>query len=118
MKTFLFLFIPLFIYPQQTLLEEELDSAFINAKKGIYWALSNIKPGKNIPGKELIADNKLYAVVKLTREIDGVKIESKGFHNSVEVSVKLYRSEDFLESEGYLKREVPPEKPVTKKRKL
>jgi hypothetical protein len=116
MKTFLFILFPFIIFPQQAL-EGELDSAFINAKKGIYWALSNINPVKNLLNKELIAGNKLYAVVKLSKEVDGIKIESKGYHNSVEVAVKVYRSDDFLEKEGYLKKEVPAEAPV-KKRKL
>jgi hypothetical protein len=116
MKMLIFLLFPVFIFPQQTL-EEELDSAFINAKKGVYWALSNMKPDKNITGKELIADNKVYAAVKLTREIDGVKIESKGFYKSTEVSVKIYRSDDYLINEGYLKEEIPEETGV-KKRKL
>jgi hypothetical protein len=115
MKLFFFLFFPVFLYSQQTL-EQELDSALINAKKGIYWALANFNPDKNQLNKELIADNKLYSVVKLTKEIDGIKIESKGFFNSVEISVKVYRSDDYLQKEGYLKKEDTAE-PV-KKRKL
>ncbi len=115
MKLVLICFFPFLLLPQQVM-EEEMDSAFINARKGIYWALSNIKPDKNRIDKELIADNKLYASVKLYREVDGVKIESRGFFSSTEVLVKLYRSDDYLEKEGYLKKE-PPEEPVKKKKK-
>lgn len=113
---FLSLF-PFIIFSQQSV-EDELDSAFINAKKGIYWCLSNVDTGKNRIDKDLIFDNRLYASVKIQREVDGVKIESKGFYNSTEVFVKVYRSDDFLEKEGYLKKVIPESTPEKKKKKL
>jgi hypothetical protein len=115
MKIMVFFLLSICVYPQM-MLEEELDSAFLNAKKGIYWAMSNINPVKNSLHKELIADNKLYSVVKLKKEVDGVKIESKGFHNSSEVLLKVYRSNDFLEKEGYLKKETEEAGAKKKKR--
>lgn len=105
------------LFPQQSM-EDELNSAFINARKGLYWALSNIDTGKNRISKELISENKLIAQVKLIREIDGVRIEAKGFDNSSEVTVKLYRSDSFLEKEGYLKKPLPPDSTERKKKKL
>jgi hypothetical protein len=46
----------------------------------------------------------LYAKVKLDKEIFGIKIESKGFNNSNEVTITLYKSDESLVKEGYLKK--------------
>jgi hypothetical protein len=115
MKLLIFSLFPFVLFSQQ-LIEDELDSAMVNAKKGIYWALSNLDYNKNRSDKELIFDNKLFASVKLSKEVDGIKIESKGFFNSTEVSVKIYRSEDFLLKEGYLKKDLPEEVGIKKKK--
>lgn len=120
MKTFLFALLPYILIFSQESLEQDLDSAFINMKKGIYFALSNIDPAKSSISRELISENKLISQVKLSKEIDGVKIESTGYFNSAEMTVKLYRSQDFLLREGYIKSTVPdePEKKKKKKRDL
>jgi hypothetical protein len=81
--------------------ETDLDIAFQNAKKGLYWALSNIPEKKSKLEQELIADDKLYCEVKLYKEVNGVKVESTGFHQTNQVKIIIYKSNDNLEKEGY-----------------
>ncbi len=101
---FLLITIPLG-YSFQSSTEDNIDKAYQNAKKGIYWALANIPERKEHLSNELIADDILYADVKLSKEIDGVKIESEGFYNSNSVSIKIYKSNSSLIKEGYLRPE-------------
>jgi len=86
----------------QEKLESDIDYAYQNAKKGIYWALSNIPEKKTKLESDLIADDKLYAVVKLHKEVNGIKVESTGYFHSNEVRIKIYKSFDSLENDGYL----------------
>lgn len=88
----------------QEKLESDIDYAYQNAKKGIYWALSNIPEKKTKLESELIADDKLYAEVKLYKEVNGIKVESTGFYHSNEVRIKIYKSFDNLEKDGYLRK--------------
>ena len=97
---FLVISIPAFC---QTDLESDIDSALQNAKKGVYWVLNNIPEKKSKLDNELISENKLYSSVKLTKEINGFKIESTGYHNSYSVTIKLFRSDDNLINDGYIK---------------
>jgi hypothetical protein len=85
--------------------EENINSAFQNAKKGLTYALSNIPENKSRLNHELIDQNRLFAKFKLTKEINGVKIESTGYSSSTEVTIKIYRSLDSLEMDGYLKQD-------------
>lgn len=87
----------------QSKMEEDIEVAYQNAKKGIYWALSNIPEKKAKLENSLIADDKLYANVKLEKEINGVKVEAVGFHHSNTVILRIYKSSDSLIKEGYLK---------------
>ncbi len=105
MKKFLivFLFIPISFHYAQTKIETDVDTAFQNAKKGIYWALSNIPEKKAKLENDLIVEDKLLASVRLDKEINGIKILSVGFNNSNEVSIKIFKSYDSLVKEGYLK---------------
>lgn len=104
MKTFILLivFIPFFISSAQTTLEDDLQVLFQNAKKGLYWGLENIPVKKNNIENDLIADNKLFATVKLSKEINGVKVKSTGYYNSAEFTIIIYRSYESLEREGYI----------------
>lgn len=90
--------------------ESDIDYAYQNAKKGIYWALENIPEKKSKIENNLIADDKLYSSVKLIKAVNGVKIESTGYHNTNEVTIKIFRSNESLELEGFLKRKENPEK--------
>jgi hypothetical protein len=85
-------------------LESDIDIAIQNAKKGIYWALNNIPEKKNRLDNDLIAEDKLFATIKLSKEINGVKIESTGFYESYTVAIKLFRSNESLEKDGYIKK--------------
>ena len=110
MKIIFFIFISILFCTNsfaQKSLEDDIESAVQNAKKGIYWALSNLPEDKSRIENDLIADNELYANVKLYKEVDGVKIISRGFFGSNEVEIIIYRSNDSLIKNGYLK---PPDK--------
>jgi hypothetical protein len=85
----------------QEKLENDIDMAYQNAKKGIYWALSNIPEKKSKLDNELIADDRLYASVRLDKEVNGVKVTSRGFYQTNEVEIIVYKSFDSLLKEGY-----------------
>ena len=104
MKTWLFLCILVFsgIVKAQSDLESDMDIAIQNAKKGIYWALNNIPEKKSKLDNDLISEDKLFASVKLSKEINGVKIEAVGFNNSYAVTIKLFRSNESLEKDGFI----------------
>ena len=89
----------------QSEMENNLNAAFQNAKKGIYWALANIPEKKLRLSNDLIAAETLYASVKLEKEFEGIKIISKGMFNTTEVSITIYRSNEGLLKDGYLKKE-------------
>ena len=86
----------------QEKIESDIDYAYQNAKKGIYWALSNIPEKKSKVESDLIADDRLYAHVKLYKEVNGVKIVSTGHYQTNQVTVTIYRSNDSLKKNGYL----------------
>ena len=86
----------------QEKIESDIDYAYQNAKKGIYWALSNIPQKKSKIESDLIADDRLYAHVKLTKEVNGVKIVSTGHYQTNKVTISIYRSYDSLKEYGYL----------------
>ena len=85
----------------QEKLESDIDITFQNAKKGIYWALSNIPIKKSRIENDLIAEDRLYASVRLDKEVNGVKVVSKGFYQTNEVEITIYKSYDSLKAEGY-----------------
>jgi len=86
----------------QEKLESDIDYAYQNAKKGIYWALSNIPKKKIKLDSDLIADDRLYAHVRLNKEVNGVKIVSTGHYQTNKVTISIYRSNDSLKENGYL----------------
>ncbi len=86
----------------QEKIESDIDYAYQNAKKGIYWALSNIPQKKSKLESDLIANDKLYAHVRLNKEVNGVKIVSTGHYQTNKVTISIYRSNDTLKEHGYL----------------
>lgn len=88
----------------QDKVESDIEFALQNAKKGIYWALSNIPVKKNKIEKSIINDDNLLARVKIAKELNGVRIESTGFYQTNEVTVVIYRSRDSLLKDGYIKK--------------
>jgi hypothetical protein len=83
--------------------ESKMNEAFTNAKKGVYYALSNIPDKKDNWTKELIDNDKLIAKVKLNKEVAGVRIESEGYFDTYEIKISLYRSYDSLLKDGSIK---------------
>lgn len=107
MKFHLFI-LPLLLLAQtiysQTKIESDIESSLVNAKKGVYWALSNIPVKKVKAEHSLILEDKLVAKVKSVKEINGLRIESTGYYETNEVTIILYRSADSLIKDGYLKK--------------
>ncbi|MGB5289207.1 MAG: hypothetical protein WBN42_12035 [Ignavibacteriaceae bacterium] len=85
----------------QSKTDSDIDLAYQNAKKGIYWALSNIPGKKASLDNDLIGEDRLYASVKISKEVNGVKVSSKGYYQTNEVDITIYKSYESLESEGY-----------------
>lgn len=103
---FIFSFSLYFTSLSQSRFEVSTDIAYQNAKKGVYWILSNIPEGKSRISNELISNNKLIASVKLYKRINGVRVTSTGHYKTTEVEIKFYMSNDSLKADGYLKKSV------------
>lgn len=97
-----FIFLP---FSTSTEMEDELSIAFQNAKKGVYYGLSNINSKRTKGENQLIENNKLISKVKISKEINGVKVEAIGFNNSTEVSIIVYRSYETLVKDGYISKD-------------
>ena len=98
-----FIFLTQIIFSQSKI-EDDIESTLVNAKKGIYCALSNLQGKKTKFEKSLIADDKLIAKVKVTKELNGIKIESTGFSETNELTIVLYKSSESLIKDGYIKK--------------
>lgn len=105
MKILFFFFIPLFTWAQvsDSTFEGNINKAFNNAKKGMYFAFANIPAKKNDLSKELIEEDKLLARVKLSKAVNGVKVESTGIYNSYEICITAFRTYESLLKDGYIK---------------
>ena len=104
-----YLFILPFLFLTQTFfsqskIEDDIEYALVNAKKGIYWALSNIPVKKAKIEKSIVNEDKLLAKVKVAKELNGVRVESTGYNQTNEVTIVLYRSKDSLIKDGYIKK--------------
>lgn len=106
MRKKLFVFVAFIFFSNssftQQKLEDDIEVAFQNAKKGVYYALSNIPPKKARLDGNLIANDILLANVKLLKEVNGVKVESTGYFHSNEVKIMIYKSNDSLIQDGYV----------------
>jgi hypothetical protein len=81
--------------------DDDINLAYQNAKKGIYWALSNIPGKKATLDNDLIAEDKLYASVKISKEVNGVRVSSVGYYLTNKVEITIYKSYESLKAEGY-----------------
>jgi len=99
-----YLYIPLIAYGQSGF-ESEMDYVVGNAKKGVYWALENIPSSKNKIERSIIVEDKLLAKIRITKEINGIRIESTGYLNTNEVTIVVYRSQDSLLKDGYIRKD-------------
>lgn len=88
----------------QSKVESDIEAALVNARKGIYWGLTNIPIKKARLEKSLINNDMLIAKVKIAKELNGIKIESTGYNNTNEVTIVIYRSADSLIKDGYIKK--------------
>lgn len=108
MKSLTFTAIVFFIFTtvqfSQVQIENDIESALVNAKKGIYWALSNIPIKKTKLEKSIISDDKLISRVKVAKELNGIRLESTGYFQTNEVTIVLYRSRESLLKDGYIKK--------------
>lgn len=98
-----FLFLSQIILPQSKI-EDDIEYALVNAKKGVYWALSNIPAKKSKIDKSIISKDKLLAKVKVAKELNGVRVESTGYNQTNEVTIVIYRSRESLIKDGYIKK--------------
>lgn len=85
----------------QSKTDGDIDIAYQNAKKGIYWGLSNIPGKKASLDNDLIGEDKLYASVKISKEVQGIKVSSIGYYQTNQVEITIYRSYESLKAEGY-----------------
>lgn len=83
--------------------DKEIDMAYKNAVKGVYYAFENIPDNKSRDDHKLIDNNQLLADVKLEKEVEGVVVESTGFYKTYSVTITAYKSFSDLKTEGYLK---------------
>ena len=99
----LVLILPLILFSQskEKSFEDDLDHAFVNAKKGVYYALNNIPETRKSLNQDLIEDDTLIAEIKLSKETNGIRIESVGHYKTYSVELIVYRSYDSLEDDGY-----------------
>ena len=88
----------------QEQIETNIEGAVQNAKKGVYWALSNIPVKKAKIEKSIVNEDKLLARVKIAKELNGVRVESTGYYQTNEVTIVIYRSRDSLVKDGYIKK--------------
>lgn len=98
---FLFLLTP--VLGQTSSMEDEITTAHLNAKKGIQYGLKNLKDKRAKFDHKLIDKSKLISTVKVSKEINGVKVEATGYYLSTEVSIVIYRSYLDLVKDGYIK---------------
>ena len=105
MKAVYFLSLLLFLTSMnsysQVKTDQDIDMAYQNAKKGIYWALSNIPGKKATMDNDLVSEDKLTASVKLSKEVNGVKVSSVGYYQTNQVEITIYKSYESLKAEGY-----------------
>ena len=104
MKTLIIFLFPVLLLAQNDL-EKGMDKAFMNAKKGIHWAINNIPDDKSTLHSDLIDGDSLVAEVKLYKETKGVRVESTGFNDSYSAEVIVYRSYDLIYREKYKQEE-------------
>lgn len=97
----IFLLIPLTL-AAQTSVDNDIEMAYKNAMKGVYYAVSNIPEKKNSISKELIDADKMIAKIKLSKEVGGVKIESTGYYKTYEVKITAQRDYQSLKKEGMI----------------
>lgn len=105
MKLFLIFLFPLVLLAQNENLtfEDNIQKAFDNAKKGMYFAFANIPAKKNDFSREIVEEDKLIAKVKLYKAANGVRAEATGIYNTYEVCITAFRTYQSLLKDGFIK---------------
>lgn len=107
MKIVVMLLFPILLFGQtlesKSEFNEKVNSAYMNAMKGVAFALENIPERKSSTSKDLIANNNLIASIKINKEVGGVVVQSSGFFNTYKVTVEVYRDYESLLNEGTIK---------------
>lgn len=107
MKIVAFILFPILLFGQainqKSDFKGKVDSAYINAMKGVSFALENLPEKRSSTSKDLIAENELIASVKVSKEVGGVVIQSLGYCNTYKVTVEVYRDYETLIKEGIIK---------------
>lgn len=106
MKVLAIFLFPILIFGQtienKSAFMDKVDSAYVNAMKGVYFALENIPERKNSISKELISDDELIAKVKISKGVNGISVIATGFCNSYKITAEVYRDYKSLKDEGFI----------------
>ena len=106
MKVLAILLFPILMFGQtieeKSGFKDKVDSAYVNAMKGVYFALENIPERKNSISKDLISDDELIAKVKISKGVKGVSVVATGFFNSYKITAEVYRDYKSLKDEGFI----------------
>ncbi len=95
---------------QFMLQDDDIETAYLNAKKGVLWGLSNIKNKKSKLDNKLVSNDKLIADVKVEKVINGVRVIVTGYAETTDVTITTYRSFETLVKDGYLDKSYVPAK--------
>jgi hypothetical protein len=95
---------------QFILKDDDIESAYINAKKGVLWGLSNIRNKKSKLDNKLVSNDKLIADVKVEKVVNGVRVIVTGYSETTDVTITTYRSFETLVKDGYLDKSYAPAK--------
>jgi len=90
--------------------EDDVESAYQNAKKGVLWGLANIKNKKSKLDNKLVSNDKLTAEVKVEKVVNGVRVIATGYSETTDVTITTYRSFETLVNEGYIEKSYVPAK--------
>jgi len=106
MKILLLVLFPILMFGQtitnESSFKTKVDSAYLNAMKGVFFALENIPERKNSISKDLITDNELVAKIKIGKGAGGVYVQSVGFYKTYKVTTEIYRDYKSLKNDGVI----------------
>jgi peptidoglycan hydrolase CwlO-like protein len=93
-----------------TMKDDDIETAYLNAKKGVLWGLSNIRNKKSKLDNKLVSNDKLIADVKVEKVVNGVRVIVTGYSETTDVTITTYRSFETLVKDGYLDKSYVPAK--------
>ena len=90
--------------------DDDVETAYLNDKKGVLWGLSNIRNKKSKLDNKLVSNDKLIADVKVEKVVNGVRVIVTGYAETTDVTITTYRSFETLVNDGYLDKSYAPAK--------